>query len=247
MLDRSWVRRCRLVPLPDSVYRVTDWHQPFDPPPPSPAINDQTDEDPPAGRWDDPDGVFRTLYCATLAEGAIGEKLGDFALNPRAAVRIEAFFESGPDSEFVDDQLLRPLDRSDIESFNWTLASAPSHSGAKLLDVNHWRTHRATLPAIGYLLVQFGLAGFDRRAILDERRNFTRRLAGLWRSAVTSESGELLIRGLRFRSRHPPAWMCWALWEPLPLDVTKANKEAVTIDHPALRAAARKLGVELVE
>jgi hypothetical protein len=81
MPARSWIRRCSTVPLPGTVYRVTDWQRPFDPPPPSPAINDQTAEDPPAGRWDDPDGVFRTLYCTTLAEAAIGEKLGDFALN----------------------------------------------------------------------------------------------------------------------------------------------------------------------
>jgi hypothetical protein len=243
----SWIRRCKIVPLPGSVYRVTDWHRPFDPPPPSPAISDQTPEDPPAGRWDDPDGVFRTLYCATLPEGAIGGKLGDFALNPPAAVRIEAFLESDPDDEFIDDQLLRPLDRADIESFNWTLASAPTQPGAKSLDVNHSKTHSATLPAVGRLLVQFGLRAFDRRAILDERRNFTRRLARIWRSAATSESGELLIHGLRFRSRHPPAWMCWALWEPLPLDIANVSKEPLTIYHPALRAAARKLGIELAE
>lgn len=245
MSARNWIRRCRLVSPPGAVYRVTDWHRPFDPPPPPPAIDRLVSEAVPAGRWDAPDGSFRTLYCATLAEGAIGEKLGDFALNPAASVRIEAFFESEPDDEFVDDQLFRPLDRSDIESFYWTLASAPCDPGVRLLDINHWKTHRATLPMIGPLLVQFGLHAFDRRAILDERRNFTRRLAGTWRAGATTDSGELLVRGLRFRSRLPPAWMCWAFWEPLPIDASRVSAEPITIDHPALRAAARKLGVEL--
>ena len=90
--------------------------------------------------------------------------------------------------------------------------------------------------------MHFGLQAFDRRAILDERRHFTRRLAGVWRSAAVLGSGDLLIQGLRFRSRLPPAWICWALWDPLPLDASTARQERVMIKHPALRAAARKLG-----
>jgi hypothetical protein len=80
---------------------------------------------------------------------------------------------------------------------------------------------------------------------LDERRDFTRRLAQLWRQAATTASGQVSIRGLRFMSRLPPAWICWALWEPLPLDLSLQTMELVTIDHPAFRAAARKLGVGL--
>jgi hypothetical protein len=224
---------------------VTDWHEPFDPPPASPAISSEGNEDEPAGRWDDPHGRIRTLYCATTAEGALGEKLGDFALNPKVGIRIEAFLEDEPDPEFVDDQLLRPLDREDIESFNWTLAYAPSDAAARFVDVNHWKTHSATLPAVGQLLLQYSLGAFDRRAILDDRRQFTRRLAGIWRSASEAASGRLVAQGLRFRSRLPPAWICWALWEPLPLVAEDQQKESVTIEHPALRAAARKLGVEL--
>lgn len=205
---------CRRVAAPSGgFYRVTSWHEPFDPPPAPPAIEDEADEREPAGRWDDPDGLFRTLYCATAAEGAIAEKLADFALNPAAAIRVEA----------------------------------PSELGAKLLDVNHWRTHLATAPAVGELLLRFGLRTFDRRAILYERRNFTRRLAGIWRLAATTPSGELSIRGLRFRSRLPPAWICWALWEPLPLDSVQQTAEAVTIDHQALRSAALRLGVLLAD
>ena len=90
--------------------------------------------------------------------------------------------------------------------------------------------------------MHFGLQAFDRRAILDERRHFTRRLAGVWRSAAVLGSGDLLIQGLRFRSRLLPAWICWALWDPLPLDASTARQERVMIKHPALRAAARKLG-----
>jgi hypothetical protein len=51
--------------------------------------------------------------------------------------------------------------------------------------------------------------------------------------------------GLRFTSRLPPAWECWALWEPLPLDEPVAQAEDVTFLTPALRTAADMLGVAL--
>jgi hypothetical protein len=240
------IRNCRRVPPPaGGFWRATSWHEPFDPPPPSRPIGNDDEDDEHAGRWDDPDGMFRTLYAASLPEGAIGEKLGDFALNPAAAVRIEAFFAAEPDEEFADDQLLRALDADDIDALDWTLAHAGAEGSARFLDVNHWRTHVETAPGAIELLLQFGLRALDRRALLDERRNFTRRLAGLWRSAAFDASDEPVVHGLRYRSRLPPAWSCWALWEPLPLDLSEVISERVTIEHPSLRAAARKLGVQL--
>jgi hypothetical protein len=60
-------------------------------------------------------------------------------------------------------------------------------------------------------------------------------------------TGELLAAGLRFTSRLPPAWECWALWEPLGLDAENAELERVTIDPPQLRTAAAMLGVVLAQ
>ncbi|MHB1570124.1 MAG: hypothetical protein ACYC0H_13095, partial [Solirubrobacteraceae bacterium] len=170
----------------------------------------------------------------------------DFRSNPQVARRIEAFFEEDPDEEFVDDQLLRPLEREDVESFAWTLAWAPAEAGTRFLDVHHWRTVTSTTPAVMELVFRHGLQDLDLRALFDQHRPFTRRLAGVWRDAAATPSG-LLVRGLRYRSRLPPPWHCWALWEPLPLDSSESSTEPLTIDHPHLRAAARKLGVQLAE
>ena len=76
------VTRCRRVPTPVAgFYRVSAWHDPFDPPPPPLPIEDDAIDDERAGRWDDPDGLLRTLYCASTAEGAIGEYNGKFMCN----------------------------------------------------------------------------------------------------------------------------------------------------------------------
>jgi len=43
----------------------------------------------------------------------------------------------------------------------------------------------------------------------------------------------------------PPRWVCWALWEPLPLKPDEADIAPVTIEMPELRRAANMLGVIL--
>jgi hypothetical protein len=243
---RIAVDQCKLVgPPPRGFFRVTDWHAPFDPPPPPAPLNIAGGEvsDPPSGRWDDPDGKFRTLYCATSDEGAVGEKLADFAPNPRAVVRVEAYLAEAPDEEFADEQLMRAVDAEDIASFKWTLAWAPADEGARYLDVNHWKTFIASRPGAAPVLRELGLRAFDRGTLLDERRSVTRRLAGFWHAATDGAS----IAGLQYTSRLPPAWTCWALWEPPALDASQTTTERLTIDSPAVRAAARKLGIVLAD
>ena len=231
------------VPPPtNGFWRVSSWPEPFDPPPPAPPLGtDPKDDD--GHRYDDPQGEWRTLYCATEAEGALGECLGDFKFNAKAVVRIEAYLQSDPDVGF-DEDYFRPLTAEDVESFDWKLAHAPAIRDAALIAIDHWRTYIAVAPKAVPALLRYGVTRFDRRTLLDERRYVTRTLAGLYRRDATDPvSGELLAAGLRFTSRLPPAWECWALWEPLALDAADAYVELVTIDTPQLRTAAAMLGV----
>lgn len=69
----------------------------------------------------------RTLYCASQAEGAIGEKLADFAQSTSAAVRVEAYMDDDADPEHIDDQLLRPL-RASGSRYATTAANSRSSS-----------------------------------------------------------------------------------------------------------------------
>ena len=134
-----------------------------------------------------------------------------------------------------------------MESFNWKLAHAPARLDVEFIAVDDWRTYNAVAPKAIRALLRYGIERFDRRTLLDERRYVTRTLAGLYRADATDPStGDLLAAGLRFTSRLPPAWECWALWEPLPLDEARADIERVTIDAPPLRTAAAMLGVAFV-
>jgi hypothetical protein len=103
-------------------WRVSSWPQVFDPPQPPAPLGSPPEEDD-GHRYDDP---FRTLYCATEAEGALGECLGDFVFNTAAVVRIEAFLESEPEPGF-DEDYNHPLRPEDIKAFDWKLGHAPAH------------------------------------------------------------------------------------------------------------------------
>ncbi len=155
--------------------------------------------------------------------------------------------ESEPDEEYVGDTLAVRLDAEDIESFGWQLACAPAAEQGSAIDITHPRTFVAVFPRVVALLPKYGLKAFDRSALLETERDFTRELAGVYRAAATAPDGTLLTGGLRYESRLPPSWECWALWDPLPLDTSSKTVEPVSIDTPALRAAAAQLGVVLAE
>lgn len=206
------------VPAPERFWRVSDWPEPLDPKPPPPPVTAPDPRADDAGRWDDPDGVHRTLYCATEPEGAIGERLGDFALNVAAVLEVESFLSEAPDEEY-EEELTSGLDAEAIRSLEWTLTSVPSDPSARFIDVQAGATFIAVAGAVLRALRVLGIRRFDRATLLDERRSVTRRIAGVIRSVATDEeSGNLGAQGIRYLSRLPPAWECWAVWEPLPFD-----------------------------
>ena len=241
----GFVGYATVPPPPGGFWRVSAWHAPLDPPPPAPPLGTESKDDD-GHRYDDPEGRWRTLYCATDAEGALGECLGDFRLNTSAVARIERYLESEPDQDF-DEDYFRPLTADDVAGFDWKLAHASATPRATFIDVDDWRTYIAVAPKALPALVGYGIKRFDRSTVLDERRYITRTLAGVYRDQATEPlSGELRAAGLRSTSRLPPAWECWALWEPLPLDAANAEIEPVTIDTPQLRTAAAMLGIAIM-
>jgi RES domain len=234
-----------LAPLPPGgIFRLSEWSAPLDPPPPPAPLGAIDPEYDSSGRWDAPEEEFSTLYCATEAEGCFGEKLGPFIPRPEAVLEIEEFLEGEPDEEPGDDDLTSGLNRTDISMIGWKLAWAPSDPEGRAFDVTATRTWVSLLPSIASILRAVGLP-LNRAALKSSRRGVTRRIAGKLYEASRGDDGGLRASGIRYESRRPPAWECWALWEPLPLNIADATVEEVTINHPALRSAAAKLGVPL--
>jgi len=57
-------------------------------------------------RWDDAEGRFATVYCASDAEAAFGEVIAGYREQPGLLVRIDDFLTQSPDPEY--DPLLSP-------------------------------------------------------------------------------------------------------------------------------------------
>ena len=193
-----------LVELPlGGVWRVSDWEDPLDPPaPPAPAWETPPGTDA-ARRWDDPAGEFRTLYCASEAEGALGEKVSNFALRPNVVREVEAFLREDPDEEFLDDDLAGGLDARDIANLDWKLAWAPVDGEAQVIDIAAPRTMIAALSGVRRLMRGYGIPSFDRAALLSTKRGFTRRIAGYLREEATD--GKRLFAGRWLALREPPS------------------------------------------
>jgi RES domain len=236
----------RLSALPaEGIYRLSAWERPLDPPPPPEPLGTVDPEHDSSGRWDAPDGEFSTLYCATEAEGSFGEKLGQFIPQPEVVLDIENFLDDDPDDEFADDDLAAGLSPTNVDELGWQLVWAPTDRDARTFDLTSSRTWLALAPSIAANLREFGLP-VTAAALKSSKRGVTRRVAGRLYESAHDDAGDLMVHGLSYESWRPPAWECWALWEPLPLDVGAATVQDVTIDHPALRSAAAKLGVPLL-
>jgi hypothetical protein len=237
---------CATKPPPSRFWRVSSWNEPFEPPPPAAPLGSAPEDDD-GHRYDDPHGRESTLYCATEPQGALGECLAEFAYNAAAAVRIETFLDGDADPEH-DRDYQRPLDEADILAFEWKLASASADTESVFIDVDNWRSYLAVAPKAIPAVARLGITRWDRSVLLSARRSVTRTLAGIWKAeAVDPFTHELRASGLRFTSRLPPAWECWALWEPLAVVEEDREVVDVTIDLPELKLAAAMLGVALVD
>jgi hypothetical protein len=69
---------------------------------PSPAPDPIED----GNRWDDTEGNFATVYCASHAEAAFGEVIARYRERPGLLQRIDDFLTQSPDPEY--DPLLSP-------------------------------------------------------------------------------------------------------------------------------------------
>jgi hypothetical protein len=228
-----------LVALADEHHRVAQWHDPFDPPPPTPAIGTSPNL---GNRFDAPDASWKTLYTATPREASFGEKLAFFRDRPELEEKIAEFLEGEPD--ISEPRPRAELGADDIDA--WMCGSATVSQDVRVIDLMHPHTHEACWPALKSLLESHGHHRMDNGAILSPNRNLTRQIAGYMHelAVATTMAGSSVV-GLHFESSLWSGWQCFALWEPLPL-VEVTNVAAVGVNDPDLRSAAAKVGVILV-
>jgi hypothetical protein len=201
-------------------------------------LNDGAVED--GNRWDDPDGLFKTLYCASSPEAAFGETIARYREAPGLLDRISAFLTSEPDPAY--DFELIPGSVPDDYFQSRYIGHISVDQDARFVDLDHPHTHTASRPALKRLLTRFEVSKIDRGTFLNPDRRITQTIAQhYWQLSLRPDHQNW--RGLRYVSRLAHDWECWAVWQPSPLRQLTANVKVVTRNNPALISAAERLGI----
>jgi RES domain len=193
-------------------------------------------------RWDDAEGKFATVYCASQVEAAFGEVIARYRERPGLLARIDDFLTQSPDAEY--DPLLSPgvVPREFFDG-RW-VGHVPVDSAVRFVDVDDPATHAAVDVTLRRTLREYGVKRVDRGTFLTSDRRVTRTIVSRYHwLAQTPDHASW--RGLRYLSRLAPDWECWAIWEPSPLLTSRLVVEKVTREHSALQAAAQRLNVRV--
>ncbi len=232
-----------VLPAPESgVYRVAKGLDPFRFLPPRSPLPEQDEPVLDGNRWDDPLGLYATLYCASSAVAAFAETIARYREAPGLLDRIDTFLNAEPDSDY--DFPLEPA-RVPADYFaDRSLGHAAIDPALRFVDVDHPDTHTSLTVPLRPLLRRHGLRTIDRGVVLSPDRRLTRPIARrCWTLAQTPDHPDWA--GLRYGSRLHAEWECWAAWEPTPIRPHSAQVQTVTRANPALRLAAQTLRVAL--
>jgi hypothetical protein len=232
-----------VVPAPESgVHRVAKGLDPFRFRPPRSPLPEQDEPVLDGNRWDDAQGQYATLYCASSAVAAFAETIARYREVPGLLDRIDAFLSGEPDGEY--DFELEPARVPDDYFADRSLGHAAIDPALRFVDVDHPDTHRSLTVPLRPVLRRHRLRVVDRGVVLSPDRRLTRPIAReCWRLAQTPDHPDWA--GLRYGSRLHPEWECWAAWEPSPIRPHSARVQTVTRANPDLRAAAEILRVAL--
>jgi hypothetical protein len=193
-------------------------------------------------RWDDAEGRFATVYCASSAEAAFGEVIARYRERTGLLDRIDSFLSQRPDPEY--DPLLSPgVVPAEFFERRW-LGHAGVDPVVRFVDVDDPATHAAVDAALRRQLRAYGVRRVDRSTFLSPDRRVTRTIATRYHWLAQTPD-HTAWRGLRYTSRLAAEWECWAIWQPSPLLESDLALEKVTREHPALRAAAARLGIQV--
>jgi hypothetical protein len=230
-----------VVTAPDAgIFRVARGLQPFAFRPPRSALPDQDEPVLDGNRFDDPEGRFATLYCASSAQAAFGETIARYREAPGLLDRIDAFLNAPPDADY-DPELLPARVPGDYFADRY-LGQVGIDPDVRFIDVDHPDTHAALNAPLRPLLRRHHLRTVDRGVTLSADRRLTRPIARhFWTLARTPDHRSWA--GLRYESRLHEPWECWALWEPSPVRLHQSTVRAVTRTDPDLHAAARLLRI----
>lgn len=190
------------------------------------------------GRWDDPNGRFRTIYAGSSLLGCLLEVLAGFRVDPTVAAALADI-----DEDIVDLSACPTAVAGEVDP-QWLATRLASRGALRgtFCRISDSQTVAALHPQFVNLARAHGLQDFDAAAIKDGRaRGLTQAIAGFLHGSTEHE-------GLQFASRHGDDQTLWAIFErgegtTTPRCVADQSILELTLDHPAITQAFAMLGL----
>lgn len=195
-----------------------------------------------SGRWDDPEGNFRTVYAGATLLGCLLEVLAYLREDPRLALDLSEIAEED------DDKVLYPSLAPGIVPLEWLdgRTAARAQMSGTFCAVTSAESIAALRPHFIGSALSLGLTDFDAAALKDARhRALTQRIASY-------VYGTGWFHGMQFTSRHGDDQKVWAVFEQpgdpaiSPLLNQRVNVE-LRSDTTEVLEAFRLLGLEWEE
>jgi hypothetical protein len=191
------------------------------------------------GRWDDPNGTWRSLYTGSSALACYLEVLAAFRADPTLAGELDAVVDDEDDAAQYPTVVAGTVPRSWCEP---RLSASGTLSGTFAVP-----GHRESLPTLRQRFLEaareFGLADLDAAAIRDSRpRTLTQHIAAWIYTLSTIDGG--VLSGIEFYSRHGDNLRLWALFErdtatSAPPQITPSDAQPVDEQDPDLAEGMR--------
>jgi hypothetical protein len=199
------------------------------------------------GRWDDEQSQFRTIYAAESLYACLVELLAKLRPAPGIEDLVMAIDDPDDQTSLFPDYAAGTLD------FSWF---SRRQAGRALLSGRFcYVTHSNSVAALRsrFSPADFGLDDVDFDAALlkdSEVRALTRSVARWLYDQKDLQSGEPLIDGIEFRSRHGDDLRAWAIFErvddgPISTHLTDLQVAELTPETTALKAALELHGLQL--
>lgn len=196
------------------------------------------------GRWDDPNGVWRTLYTGASRLACFLEVLAFARPSPQMTAELDDIVVDDEDEAAFPSLPLGLVPRS------WCtprLAVRGAVTGWFALP-GHPETLATLRAGFRVAAIRHGLDDLDGAAIRDGRPCALTQAISQWINTLTDPDGQP-VTGVEFDSRHGDGLRLWAIYErpgdpPISPHLTALESAPVRPDDPELGNAMRLLGLE---
>lgn len=161
-----------------------------------------------AGRWDDPDGVWRTLYCGISALACYLEVLAFARPSPQLVAELDDIVV---DDEDADEYPTLPPGRLPRSWCEPRMIGRGSLTGRFAMPT-HPQTLATLRSTFRAMAIRYGLDDLDTAALRDGRPRALTQAISAWIYRLTLADAAA-VAGIEFDSRHGDHLLMWALYE----------------------------------